>query len=98
VYADLGTATALALATNTVVSVSPSATGTLTTTVPTAGRVRTVILRQTNTSAKTITFGSGFKPTGTLALGTTANRVFVVTFVSDGTNLYERSRTVAITA
>lgn len=96
VYADLGTATALALATNDVVKVAPSATGTLTTTVPAAGRTRAVILLQSSTSAKTITFGSGFKPVGTLALGTTANRVFVVTFVSDGSNLYEKSRTAAM--
>ena len=69
VYADLGTGSALALATNDAVKVSPSGTGTLTTTVPAAGHRRTVILLQTSTSAKTITFGSGFKPIGTLALG-----------------------------
>ena len=98
VYADLGTGSALALATNDAVKVSPSATGTLTTTVPAAGHRRTVILLQASTTAKTITFGSGFKPTGTLALGTTANRVFVVNFVSDGTNLYEAGRTAAMVA
>lgn len=98
VYADLGAATALALATNDVVKVSPSATGTLTTTVPAAGHQRIVVLLQTNTTAKTMTFGTGFKPSGTLALGTTANRLFVVSWVSDGTNLIEASRTAAITA
>jgi hypothetical protein len=95
-YASLGTATALALATNDVVDISPSATATLTTTVPSAGSRRIVLLRQTNTTAKTITFGTGFKPTTTLALGTTNNRTFAVTFVSDGTNLYETSRTAAM--
>lgn len=96
VYAALGTATALALATNEVVKVTPSATGTLTTTVPAAGLRRTVIVVQTNTSAKTMTFGTGFKPAATLVLGTTANRQFSVEFVSDGTNLIETSRTAAI--
>ena len=96
VYAALGTATALALATNDVVKITPSATGTLTTTVPTAGHRRTVVVVQTNTTAKTMTFGSGFKPTATLVLGTTANRQFSVEFVSDGTSLIETSRTAAI--
>jgi len=47
-----------------------------------------------NTSSCTITFGTGFKKTGTLVTGanTTAGR-FVVSFVSDGVNLCEVSRT-----
>jgi hypothetical protein len=57
-----------------------------------------VILLQSSGSQKTMTFGTGFKPTATLALGTTAARVFVVSWVSDGTNLYETSRTVAMVA
>lgn len=97
-YTELGTATALVLATNDVVKITPSATGTLTTTVPAAGREKVVILLQSNTTAKTMTFGTGFKPVGTLALGTTVNRVFVVRFVSDGTNLYEAGRTAAMVA
>lgn len=96
VYANLGTAAALALATNDAVKISPAATGTLTSTVPAAGHRRTVILVQTNTSAKTMTFGTGFKPVGTLALGTVASRQFSVEFVSDGTNLIETSRTAAM--
>jgi mannose/fructose-specific phosphotransferase system component IIA len=40
-----------------------------------------------------MTFGSGFKPSATMVLGTTANRQCVVTFRSDGTNLIEQSRT-----
>ena len=55
-----------------------------------------MIVTQTNTTAKTMTFGSGFKPAATLVLGTTANRQFSVEFVSDGTNLIETSRTAAI--
>lgn len=97
VYAALAT-TALALGTNTVASVSPTANTTYTTTVPAAGSWRAVIVRQTTATSRTITFGSGFKPVGTLATGTTSARVFVLTFVSDGTNLYEASRTAAIVA
>lgn len=92
------TGTALDLAANTVVSVSPTANTTYTTTVPPAGTVRHVIVRQTTATSRTLTFGTGFKPTATLATGTTAARVFVLGFVSDGTNLYEASRTVAMVA
>lgn len=46
----------------------------------------------------TITFGSGFKPVGTLATGTTTARVFCISFRSDGTNLYETGRTAAMVA
>jgi len=90
------TATALGFSNNEVVYQEPSATKTLTTTVPRAGTVRTLILKQTNTTAKTITFGTGFKTTGTLALGTTANRWFTLIFVSDGTFLIQIARSTAI--
>ena len=88
----------MGFASNTTVKLAPSGTATLTTTVPAAGSVRYLILLQSNASAKTITFGTGFKPTATLALGTTSSRVFVLTFISDGTNLYEAARTVAMVA
>jgi hypothetical protein len=48
-------------------------------------------------SSRTVTFGTGFASTGTLATGTTATRRFVVRFISDGTRLLEVSRTTAIT-
>lgn len=75
-----------------------TANRTLTTTVPAAGTTRRVLIRTSGSSSFTITFGSGFKPTGTLATGTTTNRVFVVSFISDGTNLYEMGRTAAMPA
>lgn len=91
-------ATALDLAANDMVKVSPTANTTYTTTVPPAGKIKTVIVLTSGTTSRILTFGTGFKPTGTLATGTTASRVYVVTFVSDGTNLYEASRTVAMVA
>lgn len=90
--------TALALATNIVVKVTPTSNATYTTTVPSAGVRCTVMVLTSGTSSFTITFGSGFKPIGTLASGTTTARVFVVSFVSDGTNLYETGRTAAMVA
>jgi hypothetical protein len=91
-------ATAMALATNSSVKVTPNATATYTTTVPAAGNRRTIIILTSGTSSYTITFGTGFKPTGTLATGTSSGKVFVLHWISDGTNLYEAGRTAAMTA
>ena len=89
---------AQALATNTSTRVTVTAARTLTTTVPAAGSTRRVIILTSGTSSFVVTFGSGFKPTATLATGTTTNRVFVLSFISDGTNLYEMGRTAAMPA
>jgi hypothetical protein len=99
VYAALpnGT-TAMALGTNDAVKVTPTATATYTTTVPAAGKHVHILILTAGASSFTITFGAGFKPTATLITGTTAARVFVLGFVSDGTNLYEVSRTAAMPA
>lgn len=91
-------ATAMALATNTGVKVTPNANATYTTTVPAAGLERQIIILTSGTTSFTITFGTGFKPVSTLVTGTTSARVFVLVFLSDGTNLYEQSRTVAMVA
>jgi hypothetical protein len=99
VYAVLANgATAMDFATNDAVKVTPTANATYTTTVPAAGKERSLIVLTSGTQSRTITFGTGFKPTATLATGTTAARVFVIRWVSDGTNLYEASRTVAMVA
>jgi hypothetical protein len=75
-----------------------TANRTLTTTVPVAGSIRTVLILTAGASSFTVTFGTGFKPTATLATGTVAARVFALSFISDGTNLYETSRTIAMVA
>ena len=86
------------MATNTTVKVTPTGNATLTTTVPAGGQERVVLILTSGASSFTLTFGSGFKPTGTLATGTVTARVFALTFMSDGTNLYETARTVAMVA
>jgi hypothetical protein len=91
-------AVAMALATNTSVKVTPTATATYTTTVPVAGSTRVVLILTAGVSSFTITFGTGFKPTATLVTGTTAARVFAISFLSDGSNLYETGRTIAMPA
>ena len=91
-------AVAMAFATNTTVKVTPTANATYTTTVPAAGEPRYLLILTSGTQSRTITFGSGFKPTATLATGTTSARVFVVEWISDGSNLYEVGRTTAMVA
>jgi hypothetical protein len=88
----------MAFGTNDSVKVTPTGNATYTTTVPAAGQRRTLIILTSGASSFTITFGSGFKPTATLATGATTARVFVVSWASDGTNLYEASRTAAMVA
>jgi hypothetical protein len=89
----------MAFGTNDSVKVTPTANATYTTTVPVAGKRVTLMVLTSGVTSRTITFGTGFKPvTATLATGTTALRVFVLTFVSDGTSLYEASRTAAMVA
>lgn len=90
--------TALALATDNVVKVTPTATATFTTTVPAAGTRCSVIILTSGTTSYTMTFGTGFRSTGTLATGTVTARLFVVDFISDGTNLLETGRTAAYAA
>ena len=71
---------------------------TIVTTVPPAGSRVTLIILTSGTSTWTVTFGAGFKSTGTLATGTADAKVFVLSWISDGTNLYESSRTAAMAA
>ena len=88
--------TAMAFGSYNVVKVTPNATASFTTTVPAAGTQLTLIILTSGTSSYTITFSTGFKTTGTLATGTTTARYFRISFVSDGTNVLETARTVAI--
>lgn len=78
------------------INVTPNASATYTATVPAAGSEATLLILTSGTTSYTITFGTGFKSTGTLATGTVTAKYFIVRFVSDGTNLIEISRTVAI--
>jgi len=87
---------AMALATNINVQVTPNATGTFTTTVPSAGLRCQLLILTSGASSYTITFGTGFRTTGTLATGTTTARYFMLSFISDGTVLVETSRTAAM--
>ena len=88
--------TAMALAANVNVRVTPTGTATFTSTVPAAGIRSTIMILTSGASSFTITFGTGFRTTGTLATGTTTARYFMLSFISDGTVLVETSRTTAM--
>jgi hypothetical protein len=85
-------------AVNSVTKLTVTANRTLTTTVPPAGCAATTLILTAGTVSFTITFGTGFKPTATLATGAVASRVFAISWISDGTNLYETGRTAAMVA
>jgi hypothetical protein len=95
-FAHSAGTTAMMLGSYNVVKVTPNATATYTTTVAPAGAESSIIIVTSGTTSYTITFGTGFLTTGTLATGTVTAKTFVVNFVSDGTTMIETSRTVAM--
>lgn len=60
------------------------------------GKRVTLIITTSGTNSYTLTFGTGFVTTGTLATGASDAKVFVIDFVSNGTSLIEVSRTTAM--
>lgn len=79
-----------------VFTLTPTASETLTASSAPVGAVMYLVVTTSGTSSYTLTFGTNFKSTGTLATGTVSAKVFVVTFVGDGTNMNEVSRTTAM--
>jgi hypothetical protein len=65
------------------------------TTVGPQGQTLFIKILTSGTSSFTLTFGTNFKSTGTLATGTSDAKTFVVQFLSDGTNYVEVRRTAA---
>ena len=80
----------------TVVQNTISANITMTTRVATLGSRADIIILTSGTTSRTVTFGTGFKTTGTLATGTASGKYFVISFVSNGSFMIETSRTVAM--
>lgn len=60
------------------------------------GAILTFVITTSGTTSYTITFGTNFKSTGTLATGTSSGKVFTISFVNDGVNYNELSRTTAM--
>jgi hypothetical protein len=65
-------------------------------TVPATAQEIHIRVLTSGTTSRTLTFGTNFKSTGTLATGTTTAKTFIVKFISDGTNFNEVSRTTAM--
>jgi len=77
-------------------TLTPAHTATINAASVIAGREIVLVITTSGTSSYTLTFGTNFKSTGTLATGTSTGKVFVIRFVSDGTNWNETSRTTAM--
>ena len=65
------------------------------TTVGVQGQVLIIKILTSGTTSRTLTFGTNFLSTGTLATGTTTAKTFMIAFLSDGTNYIELLRTAA---
>lgn len=79
-----------------VFTLTPTASETLTASSAPVGAVIYLVVTTSGVTSYTLTFGTNFKSTGTLATGTSTGKVFVVTFVGDGTNMNEVARTTAM--
>lgn len=77
-------------------TLTPAHTATINADSVVAGREIALVITTSGTNSFTLTFGTNFKSTGTLATGTSTGKVFVIRFVSDGTNWNETSRTTAM--
>lgn len=78
-------------------TITPTGNCTFNATGGTEGQTVTFFVTTSGTSSWTLTFGTNFFKTGTLATGTTTARRFTVTFRCDGTAWWEIARTAAQT-
>jgi hypothetical protein len=77
-------------------SLTPGANATLTVAGGKNGQNLALIITTTGTTSRTLTFGTGFKVTGTLATGTTAAKVFSLMFKNVNGTFYEIARSTAM--
>ena len=79
-----------------VYSLTPTGAITMTANTVAPAKEAVIFITTAGTTAYVITFGTGFKSQGTLSTGTTNGATFAIYFKSNGTNLVEVSRTVAM--
>jgi len=77
-------------------TLTPGENETITPSGGNAGQIYTLVITTSGTTSRTLTFASPAMTTGTLATGSSSGKVFVMSFVWDGTNLAEISRTAAM--
>lgn len=81
--------------TTRIITITPTNACTFNASGGTAGQIVTFIITTSGVSSFTLTWGTNFRKTGTLATGTTSARFFAVTFICvDGTIWQELSRTI----
>lgn len=84
--------------TTSVITCTPSGNMTLNATGGVVGQITTFSFTTSGTTSFTITFGTNFRKTGTLATGVTSARFFTVSFIClDGTIWTEIARTIVQT-
>jgi hypothetical protein len=79
-----------------VFTLTPTASETINAASVVSGQRLNLVITTSGASSFTITLGTGFTTTGTLATGTVTGKIFVMSFVSDGTAYREVSRTTAM--
>lgn len=78
-------------------TLTPDQTATINLTGVKAGQSMSLAITTSGTSSFTLTFGTNFKTTGTLATGTVTAKVFVINFSCfDGVTYFETGRTAAM--
>lgn len=80
----------------TIFSVTPTGTLAINAASLQPGGEIVIVVTTSGASSYTITFGTNFKSTGTLATGTSSGKVFTICFACDGVNWNETGRTTAM--
>jgi hypothetical protein len=91
-----GSPVTVAFGSNNLYTLTPNISQTLNATGGIAGGYYSFIFTTSGTTSYTLTFGTNFKTAGTLSTGIVSGKVYVITFICDGTTFYEVSRTVAM--
>ena len=79
------------------ITITPTGACTFNATGGVAGQTISFLITTSGVSSFTLTWGTNYHKTGTLATGTTSARFFAVTFCYDGTTWWEISRTAVQT-
>ena len=79
-----------------VFTLTPAHTAAINASACIVGQRISIVVTTSGTDSFTLTFGTAFKSTGTLATGVTTAKKFTISFVSDGTNYNEVARTTAM--
>lgn len=79
-----------------VITITPTGACTFNASGGVTGQTTTYVITTSGVSSFTLTWGTAYKTTGTLATGTVSGKVFTVQFSYDGTNWNEVARTTAM--